>query len=49
MSVTPESDKTVSITSQQNLGGPTPKNEFKVPMNQRYLLALPLPLYVSCC
>ncbi len=34
MSVTPESDKTVSMTSQGAMG-PTPKNEFKKPVHQR--------------
>lgn len=32
MSVTPESDKTVSKTVAE---GPTPKNEFKKPVHQR--------------
>ncbi len=34
MSVTPVSEKTVSMTAKDQQG-PTPKNEFKKPVNQR--------------
>ena len=36
MSVTPVSEKTVSMTAKDQQG-PTPKNEFKKPVNQRWV------------
>ncbi|XP_064400008.1 uncharacterized protein LOC135346346 [Halichondria panicea] len=52
MSVTPESTRTISLTSQENNGGiapgPTPKNEFKRPPPKSTFMS-PTDVMVSPC
>lgn len=49
MSVTPESGKTVSKTPAAAAQGPTPKSEFKKPLNKRDYFMSPTDALVSPC